>query len=344
MRAIYFEETGGIEKLKLGEVESSTAAIQSAQIKLRPIAGSLNHLDLWVLNGLPRVKYKFPHIVGADCVAIVMESHSSHFKEGDRVLLYPAESSCPEGLPENLSSDFRIRGENTSGVFCEEVIVSDRYARPCPSQLKDEEAAAIPLAFLTAWQMITEKAGIFPGRTKMDDLGSILIYGAGSGVTHSLLQILLSFGVSQIALCSREEEKLHPWKERGLKCYMVSDELESQLKRDFPERFSFIFDHVGERFMPMSIRLMKNGAKLVSCGASSGAEVKIDWRHLYFRQLQLLGSTMGSLRHFYEVISWIQESKIRPLLSSVHPAENFSQAFDEMKYGRQNGKIILSLF
>lgn len=339
MKAVFYNKTGSLDYLQFGDISQEKKPLQEGQLRLRFLAGALNHLDLWVLKGLPRVEYHFPHVVGADGCFQVIESSSDKFKKGDRVVVYPASGTGPD---EHLSADFKIRGENTTGVFQEEVVVDAAYAFSAVEYLSDEQNASLPLTYLTAWQMLAHRAGLFPGKFDQGSLGPILIYGAGSGVTHALLELLLSMDIKNIALCSREQGKLEAWKKRGVHAFEVNEKLYKQLKEFSEGRgFSIIFDHVGERFFEDSIRLLAYHGKLISCGASSGPKASFDLRHFYFRQLQLLGSTMGSLRHFAEVMGHIRSHKIEPEISHIYGWSDPQEAFKLIDQGLQNGKIVL---
>lgn len=342
MRALIFNKTGGIENLQWAEVPNPPKP-KSQEVRLRLRAASLNHLDLWILKGLPRMKYEFPHICGADFCGEVLESKSAKFKKGERVLVYPAQSS-PQSkrektLPENLHENYAIRGENAPGVFCEELLVNERYLVRAPAHLNDAEAASLPLVYLTAWQMLVEKAGILPG---LRNHGPILVHGVGSGVSQALLELLFSFGIRKVATTSRSQEKLARWIKRGYDGFILREHVADEIKQwAGDERVHMIFDHVGEALFDLNIRLLRRGGKLITCGATSGWDSKLDLRHLYFRQLQLLGSTMGSLKHFHAAMSWVQKKRIRPLIAAEFTMAKASQAYSLMEKAGQNGKIVL---
>ncbi len=344
MKSVFIEEVGGIEKIKTGEIERP-GPLKEGEVRLRFSTGSLNHLDLWVLKGLPRVQYKFPHILGADFFGEILESKSLKWKKGDRVILYPAvsEGKDREGNPEeeNLCPDFKIRGENFSGVFAEEIVAEEKYIRKAPAHLNAEEAAALPLVYLTAWQMIYKKAGLRPENPLKK---KILVHSAGSGVSHALLLLLLSFQESQIAATSRSRSKLERWKKLGVETFISDEKLSENLKKwAGPTRISIIFDHTGAANFELNIPLLKNGGKLVTCGATAGFEVKLDLRQLYFRQLQLLGSTMGSIRDFDQMLDWVSKTKIRPIISDSFSFSEAQKAYQKMLENQQDGKIVLKL-
>lgn len=345
MKAIFYNQTGSIDFVEFDSLPLSRPDLGGKEVRVRVLAGSLNHLDLWVLKGLPHISYQFPHIMGADVVARVMESRSERFKVDDRVLVYPASVSAPLDYRsrQSLQRDFAVRGENAPGLFCEELILSERELFHCPAHLEITEAAAVPLVYLTAWQMIVEKAQIQLGQSPMDDL-KILIHGAGSGVSHALLEILLSFGLKSLVLSSRSEEKLRPWRDRGVEGVLADESFDKRLKElAGPEGFDVIFDHVGQAYWSLNLKRLRNGGRLVTCGATSGFHAELDLRHVFFRQIQILGSTMGEPRHFQDVLDWIQMSRIRPRVSEVFAFHEISKALEKMDKGGQDGKIVCQM-
>jgi len=346
MKAVYFEKTGSVQEIKVGDLQLPEPELKNKEVRLRFLAGSLNHLDLWVLKGLPSIKYRFPQVMGADLCAEVLESRSECFSVGDQVVLYPAISAGlderGEPTPENLCPDYHIRGESSPGIFCESFVVAERYLYKLPEHLSVEEGAALPLTYVTAWQMLTEKADLFPGQFDPKKLGKILVHGAGSGVSQALLELMLSMQISDIALSSRDPKKLEAWKKKGVAIFEAKDSLFEDLKKWAPQKIETIFDHIGEVYFEMNIRLLKNAGRFVTCGASSGYKAPLDLRHLFFRQLQLLGSTMGSLEHFRQVMGWVVTKKIKPQVQNSFSFDQAKEAYALMDRGGQDGKIVLS--
>ncbi len=344
MKAIGFDRTGSISNIEVLNIPAA-GELKNGEVRLKFISGSLNHLDLWVIKGLPHIKYQFPHIAGSDFCGKVIESRYEKFKVGDRVLVYPGGNSATDGrdyLPENLRDDFLIRGENSPGVLREELVEPEKYLVKVPEHLSDEQAGAVPLAFLTAWQMVAEK-GFSPESHDPKNIEPVLVHAAGSGVSQAVLELLLSFGFKKIAATSRQLEKLEVWQKRGVQGFVSDPNLENELKTWAGKfRFGLIFDHVGEAYFEMNIRLLRKSGKFITCGSTSGFKAPLDLRHLFFRQLQLLGSTMGSLQQFRTMVGWVAEKKIVPLVSHTFPFDQPKAAYDLMESGRQNGKIVLT--
>lgn len=344
MKVVGFTKSGSVANVEVLDVPAPEK-LKDGEVRLQFISGSLNHLDVWVIKGLPHIKYQFPHIAGSDFCGKVIESHSEKFKVGDRVLVYPGGNSGTDTrgyLPENLRDDFLIRGENCHGVFREEIVEPEKYLVKAPEHLTDEQAGALPLAFLTAYQMVAEK-GFSPEREESQNIEPVLVHAAGSGVSQAILELLLSFGFKKIAATSRQGDKLEIWKKRGAQGFPSGPNLETELKNWVGrERFGLIFDHVGKAYFEMNIRLLRKGGKFITCGATTGYQASLDMRHLFFRQLQLLGSTMGSLQHFKKMVDWVAEKKIVPYFSHTFRFDNPKPAYELMEAGLQNGKIVLT--
>lgn len=344
MKVIGFNQTGSVSDIEVLDIPSPEK-LKEGEVRLKFLSGSLNHLDLWVIKGLPHIKYQFPHIAGSDFCGKVIESRSEKFKIGDRVLVYPGGNSGADNreyLPENLRDDFLIRGENSPGVLREELVEPEKYLIKTPEYLTDEQAGAVPLAFLTAYQMVVEKGGSSESFDP-EKIEPVLVHAAGSGVSQAIIELLLSFGFKKIAATSRTEEKLEHWKKRGVQGFASGPNLESELKTwAGKSRFSLIFDHVGEAYFEMNIRLLRKNGGFITCGATSGFKAPLDLRHLFFRQLQLLGSTMGSLSQFKTMVNWVAEKKIVPLVTQTFGFDNPKPAYELMESGRQNGKIVLT--
>ena len=391
MKAVGFNQTGSVSNIELLEIpapenlsRAEPRELKDGEVRLKFVSGSLNHLDLWLIKGLPHIKYQFPHIAGSDFCGKVIESRSEKFKVGDRVLVYPGGNSGADNreyLPENLRDDFLIRGENAPGVLREELVEQELYLVKAPQHLSDAQAGAIPLAFLTAWQMVAEK-GFSLGNAspaslpqlRSEQVGTsrekssesydpqkielvptcpdsggkrlsepVLVHAAGSGVSQAILELLLSFGFKKIAASSRSKEKLELWRKRGIQGFISGSNLENELKTWVGrERFGLIFDHVGQAYFEMNIRLLRKNGRFITCGSTSGFKAPLDLRHLFFRQLQLLGSTMGSLQEFKKMVNWMAEKKTIPYISHTFPFDNPQPAYELMEAGRQNGKVVLT--
>ena len=336
MKAIFFNKAGSSTDIQFGDIPIENRNLKEGELRISFLAGSLNHLDLWVIRGLPHLKYVFPHIAGADFCWRVIESKSQLFDKDQTVIVYPGHTAS-EVKPENLAPDYSIRGENSPGLFCEEIIIHEKFVAALPSHLTSEQGAAIPLVYLTAWQMIVERAGLEHLKS-----GPVLVHGAGSGVSQALIEILLKMGVSDIHVTSRQVEKLNDWQDRGIHGHCSDKNLYNSLKSAVGSgRFSVIFDHVGKDYFEMNIKLLRNAGRFVTCGATSGFDVSLDLRQIFFRQLEIRGSTMGSLKHFNQVLEFVSTNRICPQVSEVVNWSEPKRAYQSLEAGHQNGKIVL---
>lgn len=336
MKAIFFNKTGSAGDIQFGDIPIEKRDLKEGELRISFLAGSLNHLDLWVIRGLPHLKYVFPHIAGADFCGRIIESRSKLFDEGQIVVVYPGHTNS-DIKPENLAPDYSIRGENSPGLFCEEIVIDEKFVSALPSHLSPEQGAAIPLVYLTAWQMIVEKAGLEHLKS-----GPVLVHGAGSGVSQALLEVLLKMGVSDIHVTSRQAEKLSLWQNRGVHGHFSDKNLYNSLKSAVGSgRFSVIFDHIGKNYFEMNIKLLRNAGRLVTCGATSGFDVSLDLRQIFFRQLEIRGSTMGSLKHFHQVLEFVSTHQICPQVSEVVNWSEPKRAYQSLEASQQNGKIVL---
>ncbi len=334
MRAGFINSTGAPDILQVGDL--ATPEPGPGEVRVRIQFAALNHLDLWIRKGIPGQRLKFPHILGADGAGIVDKvGKGAKSSVGREVVIYPGLScgACPEcrtGL-ESLCPQYKILGEQVGGTNAEFLVLPEANIFEKPQALSFEDAAALPLVFITAWEMVAVKARVTKGQR-------VLIHGAGSGVSTAAIQIAKHLGAEVIATSSHEE-KLSLAKELG------ADVLVNTATSDFTtvsKKVDAIIDHVGGVFWERNIRCLKSGGTLVSCGATSGWDAKTDLRHLFFRQLKLLGSTMGSRRDFPEILRLASEKKFHAVIDKVFPLAELSEAHRHLEAGRQFGKVLIS--
>ena len=337
MRAAYIETHGGPEVLKIGELKEPE--IKEGYVKIRVKACSVNHLDLWVRRGIPNLRIEYPHILGSDISGIIEEISDEEipFKKGDKVILYPATfcgrcENCISGK-ENLCKEYKILGENTNGGNAEFIVIKKELLMPYPENLSFEEAASIPLTLLTAMQMV-EKSNVKP-------MDTALVMAAGSGVSVMLIQILKAMNVYVITTSSKEE-KLKKAKELG------ADELinyaeEGWEKKLKGRKIDVIFDHTGKNFLPSLLKIVKWGGKIVTCGATSGHDANIDLRYIFFKQIELIGSTMGARRHLLKGLELVRKGKVKPFVHTVLPLEEIRKAHELLEERKVFGKVVLKV-
>src|SRR5205807_7740100 len=311
------------------------------QVMVRVRACALNHLDVWVRKGLSGVK--LPHILGSDIAGEVVEvgEYISGFKAGQRVLLAPMHfcgrcAKCVAGL-QNQCREFTVLGNGVDGGYCELIAVPARNVIPIPDSFDFNQAASVPLVFLTAWHMLVGRAGIRPGQT-------VLVLGASSGVGIAAIQIAKLFH-ARVITTAGDETKLEKAKalgaDHGINHYKqkISEEVRKITQK---EGVDIVVEHVGAATWDESIRCLKTAGTLVTCGATTGAEVKIDLRHLFARQLRLLGSYMGAMAELNEVLGHVFAGMLKPVLDRAFPLSEIRAAHEYLERSQMFGKVVVN--
>ncbi len=341
MKAVAFYTHGGPDVLKVVDLPAPPLSANGVRVKVKAVA--LNHLDIFVREGWPGLKLHLPHILGADISGVVesVGAEVTDLKPGEEVVLNPGLSCghCDRCLlgEDNLCRFFKMIGEHSWGGYAESVSVPRQNVLPKPKNLSFEQAACIPLTFLTAWTMLMRKALLKPGET-------VLVHAAGSGVGSAAIQIVKLAGGKVIATASTEE-KLGKAKELGadhLINYAKTDFLE-EVKRITQKRLvDIVFEHVGAATFEKSIASLPYGGRLVTCGATTGYEAKLDLRVLFYKRISLLGSTMGSKGDLFRIMQLVEEGRLKPVLDRVLPLEKAAEAHRLMENRAQFGNIVLT--
>ena len=340
MKAIIFSEHGGPEVLRYAEVREPEIGANEVLVRVRACA--LNHLDLWVRRGMPGITIPMPHIPGSDIageVARVGEKVSG-VQPGERVLLSPGISCghcvyCLRG-DDNLCRQYTLFGYRVDGGYAEYVASPAVNVIPMPPNLGFEEAAAIPLVFLTAWHMLISRAQLKPDET-------VLVLGAGSGVGSAAIQIAKTAGARVIATAG-SELKLQKARELGAdETFLHSIEHWSQEVKRLTDRrgVDVVFEHVGEATWQESLASLAPGGRLVTCGATTGYDGKIDLRYLFTRHISILGSYMGSKGELYPVLDLVKRGLVKPVIDTVMPLTKAREAHERLEKREQFGKIVL---
>ena len=340
MKAVVFHEHGGIDKLRYEDRPDPTMKDNEALVRIKACA--LNHLDLWGRVGLPGVHIPVPHISGSDICGEVVSTGKlvSRARPGDAVMISPGLSCgaceyCLSGR-DSMCHSYKIIGYQVDGGYAELISVPEVNLIPKPEWLKPEEAAAIPLVFMTAWHMLVTRAGISPG----DD---VLILGAGSGVGTAAIQIAKLWGARVIATAG-SEDKLRLAKELG------ADELINRSQQDLAEEarritnkrgVDIVFEHVGSATWERSIKALAVGGRLVTCGATTGYAAQTDIRYVYTRQLSILGSYMASKGELLKVVDLVRQRRLKPVVDKVYPLADAAKAQERMERREHFGKIVL---
>ena len=314
------------------------------QVVVRVHAAALNHLDLFVREGIPTLKLTLPHILGSDGAGHIASvgSDVTDLEVGDRVVLNPGISCgrceyCVKG-DDSACVDYRILGEHLPGTYAEQVAVPARNALKIPTDLSFETAAAAPLAFMTAWRMLVGRARVRPGE-------DVLILGAGAGLSTAAIQVAKLAGCT-VFVTSSTDEKLQKAKALGadvLVNYKAVPWSKAVWELTGRRGVDVIVDHVGPATFKDSVRTLRKGGRIVVPGATTGSMLELDARYLFWRQLSVLGSTMANQREFEEVMKLVFMGRLKPVVDRVFPLKDARAAHEYLGRGEQFGKVVLAI-
>ena len=340
MKAVRIHQFGGPEVLQYED--APVPQPRKDEVLVRVKACSLNHLDLWVRGGIPGVK--LPHILGSDVAGEITEvgEYVTGCKVGQRVIVAPMHycghcAKCLAGQ-QNQCREFTVLGNAVDGGNCEFIAVPARNVIPIPDSLDFIQAASVPLVFVTAWHMLVGLAGVRPGQT-------VLILGASSGVGIAAIQIARMFHC-RIITTAGNEQKLQKARELGADHVIdhykqkISDEVRKITNK---EGVDIVVEHVGAATWDQSIRSLKTGGALVTCGATTGPNVSIDLRHLFARQLRLLGSYMGTMGELLEVLGHVFAGLLKPVIDRTFPLSEVRAAHEYLAKSQMFGKVVLTV-
>jgi NADPH:quinone reductase-like Zn-dependent oxidoreductase len=340
--AMVMRATGGPEVLERATIELAEPGAREVRIRVRAVA--LNHIDLWARRGLPHFRYEFPHRLGADVVGEVeaLGPGVKSAKVGDRVVVNPGLScgTCERCLlgQDTFCRSYKIMGENTQGGYARHIVVPDANLLPMPKGLSWTDAAAIPLCFLTAWQMVVRKGEVRAGQT-------ILVQAAGSGVSSAAIQIAKMLGARVITTTSTDEKAARA-KALG------ADEVINYTTHDFvaeckrltdKKGVDVVIEHVGGEVFAKSILAAAWGGRIVTCGATTGFTPEIDLRHIFFRQVEVRGSTMGPKGDLFGILRHVEAGTLKPVVDRVLPLWSAIEAHQLLEARKVFGKIVLEV-
>jgi 2-desacetyl-2-hydroxyethyl bacteriochlorophyllide A dehydrogenase len=338
VKAAFFRSHGGLDVLEVGEVPAP--ALGPGDVRIQVKAAALNHLDLFVRDGWPGLRLPMPHVGGTDVAGVVTEVapgvETVHV--GDEVLVNPGLNfeAGPDG-EQRIPPDVSIVGETRWGGLAQECVVPATHVLRKPKRMGWEEAAALPLASITAMQMVRRKARVKPG-------DKVLIVGAGGGVAVMALQMAKAAGAW---VCATTGGAAKVQLVKGLGADHVIDYKASPDwgKEAFvatgKKGFDAILDSSGTATFGKSVRLLGLGGRLVTCGATTGPMAEIDLRSVFWKQLSILGSTMGIPQDLKDALAMWEQGKLRVHIDSVLPLEKVRDAQARMAEAGQFGKIVL---
>ena len=345
MRALVLTQLGGPQQLRILELPDPPAP-SADQVLVRIRCAALNHLDLFLTEGVKGITLSFPHIVGTDGAGIVaaIGTGVDSIKVGDRVAINPGISCgvCPlcQRGEETYCRQFQILGEHRSGTAAELVLVPERNVATTPDDMPWPTAAAFPLSTLTSWRMLKTRAQLTSGE-------SVLIWGAGGGISIAALQIAKLLG-ARVIVTGSTDEKLARARELGADVtFNHAQNAPEAIARDVRKLtgagVDVVVDTVGAKTWDASLKALCPGGRLVTCGATSGPEVGLDVRRLFWFQWSLLGSTMGTHREFSEVMTEVRAGRLWPVVDSVVALDAGQNAYERMSRGEQFGKLVIEV-
>ncbi len=341
MRAFVIAEHGGPEVLKLVDRPVPDPGPKEARVRVHAV--SLNHLDLWVREGVPGHTFPLPIVPGCDVAGVVTEVGPgvTGVAPGDGVVVAPGLScgrcqSCRAG-EDALCPTYGILGETRDGGCQESLVVPDVNLFPKPESLDWAEASAVPLTFLTAWHMLKSRARVQPGER-------VLVHAAGAGVSVAAIQIGRLLGAHVMATAGGDAKcarALTLGAEEAVN-YRTDDFARAARRWSGGRGIDVVVDHVGADTFESSLRCLVKGGRYVTCGATSGFELKTDFRRVFFRSLSILGSTMGGSHELGTVLALVGAGRLRPVVDRIFPLSQLADAHRHLAAREGFGKTVLT--
>jgi NADPH:quinone reductase-like Zn-dependent oxidoreductase len=318
VRAVRIHEDGGPDVLVLEEVPDPVPGPGEVLVRLH--ASALNHLDIWIRKGLPSVPK--PRILGADGAGIRVDT-------GERVVINP-------GIEHGAA--IHVIGEHGDGTNAELIAVPETNVHPIPGDLTFEEAAAFPLVFETAYRMLVTRARLQEGEW-------VFAWGIGSGVSTAALAIAKALG-ARVIVTSSSDAKLHRARGVGADGALnhATEDVKAAVKKATDGRgVDIVVEHVGEATWKTSLDIAAQGGRITVCGATTGPNPPAQLHRIWWKQLSILGSTMGTGADFAAAYELVASGRAHPVVDQVFPLEEIRAAHERMEAGEQLGKIVLSI-
>ena len=342
MKATIFKEYGDVDKLVY--TDFADPEISSSEVLVKVKACGINHLDIWVRKGMPGVTLPLPHILGCEIIGEIAGIGSrinvKGLSIGQRILVAPGIScgKCEYCLSSNdsLCHEFMVMGFQVNGGYAEYAKAPVENIIPISDKLTFEEWAAVPLVFLTAWNMLKTRGNLTTGET-------VLIHAAGSGIGSAAIQIARLSGANVITTVGSAGKRK---KARVL----GADHVINHSKEDFAVKVNeltdgkgvdLVFEHIGPETWEKSMMCLKRGGRIVTCGATSGPSVSFDLRFLFAKQLSISGCYLGSRSELLKIMALMESGRLKPVVDSVYPLADAVAAQTKMLDRKQFGKIVL---
>jgi NADPH:quinone reductase-like Zn-dependent oxidoreductase len=346
VRACVLTASGGLQHLQVTDVPDAPEP-QAGEVRVAIRAAALNHLDLFVVEGMPGIELQFPHVVGADGAGVVesVGPGVTGLRPGDRVVLNPgvADGTCEfcRAGEESLCVSYGILGEHRPGTLAELVTLPARNCAPLPiatPELGWAEAAAFSLVTLTAWRMVATRARVRAGET-------VLVWGIGGGVSLTAMRIAKLLGAT-VFVTSSSDAKLEAARRLGAdvtlnhRTQKIAQEVRARTER---RGVDVVVENVGEATWDETLRCLARGGRLVTCGATSGPKVSLDLRRLFWHSWSILGSTMGNAAEYAEILTRLGKGELRPVVDRVYPIDRAREAYERLAKGEQLGKVVVEI-
>ncbi|HSR68889.1 MAG TPA: zinc-binding dehydrogenase [Acidobacteriota bacterium] len=340
MKALFFEQHGSLEQLRFGQ--QPTPRPGRGEVLVRTEAASINHLDLYVIGGLPGVDLEMPHIPGSDGAGVVEEAgpEVEGLKAGDRVMLNACVwcgrcEFCLEG-EQSQCVRLKILGEHRKGTFAQFFAAPESSLARIPEGVSFQTAAAYSLVFQTAWRMLASRCRLQAGQ-------DIFIHGIGGGVATACLQIAKLAGC-RVFVTSSAQEKLDRALELGADFaynYLETDVVKAVAEETGKRGVDVVVDSVGNATWVNSLKMVRRGGKIVTCGATTGPNPATEIRLIFWKQIDILGSTMSNAREYEQVVQLLGQGRLEPVIDRVFPLSEGRQALQYVSDRKQFGKVVL---
>lgn len=342
MKALLYRDHGNLDQVYVGEAERPRPG--AGEVLVRTHAAAFNHLDLFVLAGIPGIELTMPHIPGSDGAGIVAEVGAgvTRFSPGQGVMLNACLwcGQCEFCLAgeQSLCVKLHLIGEHRPGTMAEFFAAPEANLELIPEGVEHRQAAAFSLVFQTAWRMLHTRAGLRAGE-------DVFIHGIGGGVSSAALKICKLAG-ARVFVTSSSDEKLEKARQEGADFtynYIDQDVVREGLRETDKRGFDVVVDNVGKKTWLQSLKLVRKGGRIVTCGATTGPDPETEIRLIFWKQIQILGSTMSSSAEYRRLVRLLGRGVLRPTIDRVFPLEEGREALRYLQQSKQYGKILLSL-
>ncbi|MEW5988630.1 MAG: alcohol dehydrogenase catalytic domain-containing protein [Chloroflexota bacterium] len=341
MKAIVFRQHGSLEQVEYAEVERPTPGPDQVLLHIR--AAALNRLDLWVLEGWPGLKLRFPHVMGCDGAGVIAEvgANVTGWAVGERVVVNPTYSCghcgyCQSGR-DHICDHFAIFGEHLPGFYAEYQAVPARNLLRLPDHAPLATAAAASLVYVTAWHSLITRGRLQAGE-------DVLVVGAGGGVNTAAIQIARLAGARTIYVVGSSDDKLAQARVQGADVTinrMTTDWGKAVFQATGRQGVDVVVDNVGAATYHTSLRALKRGGRLLTVGNTSGPKFEFDNRLMFGKHLTLIGSTMGPRQEYEMVMGLVFSGRLSPLIDTVYPLADGLTALRRLAAGEVMGKLVL---